>query len=882
MQKLSFKIFFVLVFCTVVYASPMVSVEAYDEQQNNPSYLTLRIRITNNTQDSLHNIRMKYELPYDSTRYLQVHGYYLGESFQKAVLSFDTSGNRITMNIDVDAVGPGVYPNQGGLSIGMNYVDAKDFKKHSSVCYPDANVFAKTEKIPVFVSGRLALGKTDATPMGLIDGAEVFLFSNQKVPFAWQPIPGAKQYRLSIYNTADSTLAYGTITESPSSMVSLDKGEYLWDVQASSYGFSYLEQKIESEGGKFKRVSIDTINVDDEMVHPIADLHVSPLAARKDSPMLDVKWGELLDSMEWDRPHDTSAYIDSVDHQLKFRDLKHQNWDNSEGWRCWAVATIMMNHYYGGNATQDELVFHVKTLTKKDSVLDAFVHGEQGKGRFNTEWAFGINQNEQGKNLSASQLVESISSGNPVAICELGHCMVIDACSYYEHEGVRDTLCRFLNVDNNGTSVWMNWANHSDYLDGGYYFLRNGQVPAPRMADSLVIDPVTKTWRDSDKDGIIDFDEVYRFKTDPYKKDSDNDGIEDKIEIWSYTRLEPYGSAQGVLEEKYADIDCDGKRAELDSDSDDDGVNDGQEDLNHNGRMENGERNPYYNEGLNQEILALDYFGMYALNQLQVNDGAKCYVGTDTIMAKYCNVAAAGGMVDNYTVNIGSRAVVGNVFSRGDFFLRSESSIDTLYTIEPVDDTLKHKPSNSIIAIHVQNPFYRKDKELYDDFLWKSKWPVALSASPFEKTSSRSVIVKRGDTLTLDKDRSYKLIRVESMGVLVIPPGEYWIEELQMHTGAGLYFTEPGKSSVLHINGNFYWHPTLMNDDYSTVAAGFKVVHHGSRSIFVEGRFWGTIIAPESEVVLGQSVKVFYGSVLARNITLHQHSKFYHIPYKPE
>lgn len=877
------NILFVFLFCLIAHTLSFangISVDAYDEQRNNPGFLTLRLRVTNNTEDSLRNVQLKYNLPFDRTRSLQVQGYYLGNPPQAATLSMDTLGNTITLNINIAVMGPGSYPNQGGMSIGMYYADRQDFKKNSSACYPDTNTFANTEKIPVFIENSLALGVASSSPMGLIDSSEVYLFPNQAVPFAWLPIPGAAKYRLSIYNLADSSLVHSEITERTSSNIRLGKGDYLWNVEATSDMFSYQEWHIEDS----KRISIDTFYVDSSLIHPIVDLHVSPLAARKDSPMLDLKWGELLDSMEWDSPHDTSAYIDPVDNQLKFRDSRHSNPDNSEGWRCWAVATTMINHYYKGNLTQDEIVFHEKASFRKDSTLHAFTHGGSGGGGAPLNWALALDTSDlvHGQsNLPSNQLVEALQHESPVAIAEIQHFMVVDACSQYEHDGKLDTLCRFLNTDNNGSSVWMNWASHSRRLDWGFSYVKEGVSPIPRMADTLIIDPETGTWRDSDGDGILDYDEIYRFHTYPDKKDSDNDGIEDKVEIWSYTRLEPYNYTDGVKRENFADIDNDKIRAEKDLNSDNDELPDGSEDINHNGIVDEGERSPYYNEDRYRDFFVPDYLGMYALNQLAINDGAKCYEGVDTLLANYCNVAAAGNLSENHTVNIGVRAVVGNVLSRGNFFLRSYSRIDTLYLTERVDDKEYEDLEKTKVKIcRIQDSAVRKAKRSYNDSLWKSQWPILLPIDTFE-TSSKSMVVKAGDSLILNNMISYKMVRVESQGVLIVDPGEYWIGELQLHSGSRLLFTQPGKSSILHINGNVHWHPTLINTDYSTLARGFKLIHHGSINMFIETLFAGTIVAPKSNVMLGQSTKVFYGSVLAKNITLHQHSNFYHIPYKP-
>ncbi len=68
MTKFSLRFFVLLgiAFKSMVFANEL-SVEAYDEQRNNPAYQTLRIRISNNTQDSLHNVLLKYSLPFDSS-----------------------------------------------------------------------------------------------------------------------------------------------------------------------------------------------------------------------------------------------------------------------------------------------------------------------------------------------------------------------------------------------------------------------------------------------------------------------------------------------------------------------------------------------------------------------------------------------------------------------------------------------------------------------------------------------------------------------------------------------------------------------------------------------------------------------------------------------
>jgi hypothetical protein len=107
---------------------------------------------------------------------------------------------------------------------------------------------------------------------------------------------------------------------------------------------------------------------------------------------------------------------------------------------------------------------------------------------------------------------------------------------------------------------------------------------------------------DTDRDGILDFDELRRFGTSPRMKDSDSDGVDDKNEIraWvfddvpnSYARnkYQPYKSPASYM--NAADLDRDGTRMEMDVDSDGGGCLDGMEDLNFDGKHQPDQKEFY-------------------------------------------------------------------------------------------------------------------------------------------------------------------------------------------------------------------------------------------------------------------------------------------------
>jgi len=104
--------------------------------------------------------------------------------------------------------------------------------------------------------------------------------------------------------------------------------------------------------------------------------------------------------------------------------------------------------------------------------------------------------------------------------------------------------------------------------------------------------------RDSDGDGVVDFDESQRFGTNPRAKDNDGDGVADKQDIRAWVFDEKLGDLSPLLRWFYADKDQDGKRMEVDADSDGGGCLDGMEDSNGNGKQDAGRHEIYnFDEG---------------------------------------------------------------------------------------------------------------------------------------------------------------------------------------------------------------------------------------------------------------------------------------------
>jgi len=99
--------------------------------------------------------------------------------------------------------------------------------------------------------------------------------------------------------------------------------------------------------------------------------------------------------------------------------------------------------------------------------------------------------------------------------------------------------------------------------------------------------------RDSDGDGLCDFDETERFGTDPNDTDSDDDNLDDKIDMLGYLF-----NTDGTYNLRDPDIDGDEVAKELDPDNDraeDNGLVDGCEDVDQNGFFRSGAESDNFN-----------------------------------------------------------------------------------------------------------------------------------------------------------------------------------------------------------------------------------------------------------------------------------------------
>jgi hypothetical protein len=245
---------------------------------------------------------------------------------------------------------------------------------------------------------------------------------------------------------------------------------------------------------------------------------------------------------------------------------------------CVLASVAMINHFYGGNLSQDRIGYDV--LQRRGGNPP----GPEG----DLVWIHGIPDTEVADAFQFAlggafatglmtpddmwaTIVAQIDAGRPMGASNAEHAYVVTG--YEVADGNR---LIFINDPWKGTT-------YRDNIDGGatLQLWLMPESPTVRRQEAGVT-------ADSDGDGIVDFDETERFHTNPTDKDSDGDSLPDKQDVITGVFDPKWGYA--VRGDEFGrDYDSDGNPTERDKDSDEGGCMDGEEDKSLNGHRDGSE-----------------------------------------------------------------------------------------------------------------------------------------------------------------------------------------------------------------------------------------------------------------------------------------------------
>ncbi len=483
-------------------------------------------------------------------------------------------------------------------------------------------------------------------PLGstIPDGGAV---SSETFGVAWTPTPDAVAYDFDLSTSPDfSTILVHTRTVYAgwNAGAPQPSGIYYWRVRSVNaqgatsgyFGPNKLKSATLPAGNASKNTS--PLSVDGPLVTKLLLSTSNYRVQRKDTTSLDIGGGtwnvdsknnpfglpRTGDTSRWDGPHYEVGTLKPL--------MSFNGYDNM---MCVRASTSMLTSYYGGQLSIDRLSYQTtegwdlstefKGIPEGDFAFNKGIGSESGQ-KYIIGWALGVGEDNiefvkhcpdpigagiKGYDADdatytcaagisspiAFSFVQSlIDSGRPFASVNLknAHMRVVDGYRYTDGSNIEIHIADPVpngscegpgNFCTTGAR-WEPWETFQNTVERSLYVKDNVTVKAHFSEATFN--------KDSDNDGMNDFDEIKRFYTDPFNEDTDGDGLKDKEDVASYV----FNSADKYAKRSATSFPIllpifppkfDFRRMELKPDNDNDKALDGCEDANRNGKLDFGE-----------------------------------------------------------------------------------------------------------------------------------------------------------------------------------------------------------------------------------------------------------------------------------------------------
>jgi len=634
------------------------------------------------------------------------------------------------------------------------------------------------------------------------------------------------------------------------------------------------------------------------------DLAAPSYGAIKDTKMTVTTWGPASDALGYT--------------EMTTEGHMYNGWsDNREPlmYRCWAVAAYNLYHYFYNKykaektitfpsnfkpMTQDEMVFWGQNSGLGNSSIythpgyDAFLLQYGGSDAAN-EAVFRKMFNRYAQSvyrpnvLDIASILSDLKKDKPVYISVPQHAMLIDAVA---EDSEKRKLVHCVNFDNHGTEGYV----YFDQLD------IEGWVAYEKPSELIGSDTEFPVDKDSDNDGLCDFDEKYRFKTNPNGASTDRDALSDSLEIHAkIIRLQidinylydPNTKAIEFLNLSSAYDKKSGRALEIEeilpekkSNTDGDSYSDGYEDKNRNGLWDEGETDPYLPD-IDKVTVSDNVPGsytIYSLGLVELGKNVECwnsdsrptYISYKNERRDYrpryngCRIASEYKGNDTYAVDLRENAHAGFIDSKGKVRLGDGSVAPFVYFYRADEEGSMTRSNSAIGYGHV--------------FLGGGAWQYVVTKHAVYDTGTRDAYVYSGETLTITPSTPIRSLIVESGGTLVLGNGDLYVGTITLMAGSKVKLLDNTHRTNLHTCGVVNWKAAFVKPsdaDVGDMTGQFALIQHATYNVNIDNKWYGSIYAPKSTIRLGTTKGISaYGRFLGGKVSVREQSVVYYSPLK--